>query len=111
MTSKQEFLEYILELIQPLGNVSSKAMFGGYGLFKDSLMFALLIDDILYFKSDAFNRFEFERLHLDAFTYIKKGKPITTSYHKAPEEALDNPEEMLRWAKLGYEAAFRKKNN
>ena len=30
----------------PLGGVSAKAMFGGYGIYKDALMFGLVADNV-----------------------------------------------------------------
>jgi len=55
MASKSEFVKYLLELLEPFENVTSKSMFGGYGIFKDGLMFALVADDTLYIKTDDFN--------------------------------------------------------
>jgi DNA transformation protein and related proteins len=109
MAVKSEFVSYILELMESFEEVSAKRMFGGYGIFKEGLMFALATNDILYFKTDDYNRFEFERLNLGPFVYTKKNKPVPTSYYQAPDEVFDSSDEMLRWAHLGFDAAFRKK--
>jgi len=105
MAKKSEFVEYLLEILEPFAGVTAKSMFGGYGVFKEGLMFALVADDTLYFKVDDFNRFEFERLNLGPFIYMKGDKPMPMSYYKAPESALDNSEEMVRWALARYELA------
>ena len=96
-------------MMEPFGGVSSRAMFGGYGVYKDGVMFGLISEDTLYLKVDDFNRFEFERLKLGPFVYTKGKKPMTMSFHRAPDEALDNSEEMIRWIQLGFEAALRNK--
>ncbi len=109
MASKSEFIIYLMELLEPFEGVTSKSMFGGYGIFKEGLMFALVADDTLYFKADDFNRFEFDRLNLGPFIYTKGKKPMPMSYHKAPDEALDSSDEMIRWAQFGFDAALRAK--
>lgn len=109
MAKKNEFVSYLMELMEPFGGVSSKSMFGGYGIYKDGIMFGLVAEDTLYLKVDDFNRFEFERLDLEPFVYTKGKKPMAMSYNRAPAEALDNSDEMVRWAQLGFEAALRNK--
>lgn len=109
MAKTNEFMNYVLELMEPFGGVSSRAMFGGYGIYKEGVMFALVAEDTLYFKVDDFNRFEFERLDLGPFIYIKGKKPMAMSYYRAPEEAVDESDEMVRWAQVGFEAALRNK--
>ncbi|MFQ5709151.1 MAG: TfoX/Sxy family protein [bacterium] len=42
-------------------------MFGGYGLFRHSLMFGLIANGSLYLKTDSVNRSEFESLGLNPF--------------------------------------------
>jgi DNA transformation protein len=111
MAKENEFVKYVLELLEPMEKVTARAMFGGYGIFKDGMMFGLIADDILYFKTDDFNRFEFERLNLKPFTYNKNGKEMVMSYNQAPEEVFDNSRDMIRWARLGFDAAIRRKRN
>ena len=110
MASKSEFVKYLLELLEPFESVTSKSMFGGYGIFKEGLMFALVADDTLYIKTDDFNRFEFERLNLGAFMYTKNNKSMPMKYFRVPDEALDNSDELIRWAQFGFDAALRAKN-
>ena len=107
MAVHKEYIEYLMELLRPLGGISYRRMFGGVGLYKESTFFAIVIDEVLYFKVDDNNRAEFETLGLEPFTYSGKGKMISMSYHRCPDDALESPDEMKRWALSGYAAALR----
>jgi DNA transformation protein and related proteins len=107
MAQSSEFVEFVLESLQPLGGVSARRMFGGYGIYKDGLMFALVADDQLYLKADEGNRAAFEANGLTAFTYSGRGRPIQMSYYEAPSEGLDDPEILCDWAGQAYAAALR----
>ena len=107
MKQHDEFVDYLLELMQPLGPVSAKAMFGGYGIYIDELMFAIVVDDVLYLKTGADNRPDFEQRGLRPFTYLRGGKTCSMSYSEAPAEVLDDPEKMKTWANSAIEAALK----
>ena len=107
MAGKSEFVEYLLELFQPFGEVKVKAMFGGFGIFRRDLMFGLVADDTLYLKVDEKSRSEFQAKGLSPFVYNMKGKECSMPYYQAPDEAMEDPEEMAQWAKKAYDAAKR----
>ena len=46
------FVDYALELLAGVGRVEARRMFGGAGLFRDGVMFALLDDDVIYVRVD-----------------------------------------------------------
>ena len=104
---EKEFVSYIVELMQSIGSVYSKRMFGGFGIFNDGLMFGLIADSILYLKADEQTENEFKAKGLGPFTYNKQGKEFKLSYYQAPEEALENDEEMNVWASKAYDTALR----
>ncbi len=107
MALKSEFVEYLLELLEPFGHVKAKAMFGGFGIYRHDLMFGLVADDTLYLKVDEKSRPEFESKGLSPFVYKMKGKEFSMSYYKAPDEALEDSAEMAQWAHKAYDAALR----
>ena len=102
-----EFVDHLVELFEPFGPVTARRMFGGHGLFRDGLMFGLVIDDTLYFKVDDGNRTMFEARGLPRFEYAKQGKRVSVSYYLAPGEVMDDPETLAQWAEPAFEAALR----
>ncbi len=113
MKKTNEFVEYLLELLQGVGEVKARAMFGGHGIYlvgvagRDDIMFALVADDILYFKTDQGNIADYQERGLDAFSYQRNGKQLAMSYNEAPGEALDDPDKMTHWAIQAIAAARR----
>ena len=93
--------------MQSIGPVRAKAMFGGHGIFLEDLMFALVADSVLFLKVDKQTENNFKVRGLEAFTYMKKGKEFNMSYYQAPEEVLEEGEEMSYWANMAYSAALR----
>jgi DNA transformation protein len=105
--SEQEFVSHVVELMQSLGPVRARRMFGGHGIFLDDLMFGLVADSVLYLKTDARTRDEFMTRGLEAFAYTRQGKVLKMSYHQAPEEALEDRGAMQAWSGMAYRAALR----
>ncbi len=111
MAPSAQYLDTLKDLLVPFGTVQIKRMFGGAGVFYEGLMFGLVIDDVLYFKADDENRPTFDAENLLPFTYEgKSGKPMQMGYFQAPERVMDDEEEMLEWAKSGFQAAVRADN-
>ena len=107
MPKSNEFIEFILEMLQLFGSVIAKPMFGGYGLYLDGVMFALVADDTLYFKADEISKHEFINRGLSAFSYSKSGTLYKMAYYSAPDEVLEDMELMSVWAQQAYAAAQR----
>jgi DNA transformation protein len=87
--------------------VTARSMFGGHGIFKSSMMFALISDDVLYLKVDDKNRKRFEREGFGPFVYSGGKKPMTMSYYEAPAEAMEDSPLLCDWAKGSFDAAKR----
>lgn len=102
-----EYLEYLQEVFSEFGAVRSRKMFGGHGIYHDTVMIGLVADDTLYLKVDSESVGKFKERGLAQFMYLKGQKMIGMSYYLAPEEALEDPHKMRCWARLAYEAALR----
>ena len=106
---REGYVEDVLELLQPLGAVSARAMFGGWGVYVDGAMFALIADERLFFKIDEASRGEFEAAGGEPFVYDAGNgrKPVAMSYWTPPPEAEGDAYALLPWARRGVEAAGR----
>jgi DNA transformation protein len=102
-----EFVEYLKEAFLEFGAVSARRMFGGHGIFFDGVMIGLVAKETLYLKADSESASKFQEHGLSQFMYPKGEKMVGMSYYLAPEEALEDPSEMRKWAQLAYEAALR----
>jgi DNA transformation protein len=109
MAQGSEFVEFVLESLQPFRGVSARRMFGGWGIYKEGVMFALIAYDTLYFKVDDGNRQDYEAADLPHFTYSDKGRPIHMPYCEAPSDGFDDPEILCAWARDAFAAALRTK--
>jgi DNA transformation protein len=99
----------VLDSLEPLGGVSARRLFGGWGIYKHGVTFALIAYDTLYFEVDDGNRGAYEGAGLPHFTYTDKGKPIRMPYCQAPSEGFDDPDILCAWAREAYAAALRTK--
>ena len=98
MPVSDEFLSYVLDLFAVWGGVTARKMFGGAGLYRDGKMFGLIADDVAYLKVDDTNR----EGYLGAGSRPVKpypDKPEVMSYYEIPPDVLENPEELVKWAK------------
>ena len=97
MAKNDDFLNRILGLLIPIGGVSSKAMFGGYGIFHMGDMFALIKGNGLFFKVDDSNRLDYEKAGSTQY------KPMP--YYQVPTKLLNNTKELLDWARTSITIA------
>jgi DNA transformation protein and related proteins len=83
-------------------------MFGGFGLYRDGMIFGILRSDgDIYLKCDEKSVEEFRAAGSHAFAYSKDGRRFTMSYWSLPSEALDDSDALTLWAGRAFEAALR----
>lgn len=108
MTASKGFLDLLEDLLTPLGPISVRRMFGGAGVYCDGHVFAFVDDDQLFLKTDEAGRVAFEDEGMGPFTYTTKHGPGTLiSYWRAPERLLEDPDEMVAWARTALGVARR----
>ena len=102
------FLTHLHDLLDDAGVVTTRAMFGGHGVYLDGLIVGIVIGEALYLKTDALTRARFEAAGSAPFVHAGQKKPIETSYWSAPEDALESAQAMRPWIELAQAAALRK---
>ena len=102
MSTPEELVEYILDLLSPVGNVQTTRMFSGV-LFKvEDRQLGVLLLDTLYFKvtdEDLQKRYKAEGSKQFSYTRKDKKDPmIIKNWWSVPDGAMDNSDEIVRLA-------------
>ena len=100
-------LEFYKDLFAPFGDITIRKMFGGAGIYCDSVIFALIVDEEVRLKVDDETRAEFESAGMLPFTFEMKGKSATMSYYSVPDDIYDDEETLQHWTRLALGAAMR----
>src|SRR5205814_8614976 len=81
---------------------------GTLSMFCDRMLFAMVVDNMLYFRGDDGNRAAFnEAESFPPLNYKKQGEIIDLSFWRAPERLFDEPDGLVDWARIALEAASR----
>ena len=95
------------DLFADLTPVTMRRMFSGHGIYRDGLIFALLIGGELFLKTDETTVPHFEEAGSSPFVYDNGKRLVSLPYWRLPAEAFDDPDELARFAHLAFDAAVR----
>jgi DNA transformation protein len=108
MSIDERLLEWAREALEPLGALTMRKMMGGATLYLDGTVFAILVEDQIWFKSDAESDAAWDGEGCERFTYaFADGRVGAMNYRRGPLDVYDDPEAMRRWARLAIEAGVR----
>jgi DNA transformation protein len=97
-----DICERMVQDLAPLGDVSSRKMFGGYGVFESDAMFALIDSKGgVFLKVDDTNRARFESVGAK-----KHGR---MPYYQPPSEVFEDDELLRDWASASITIAHASK--
>jgi DNA transformation protein and related proteins len=108
MRGKDEYLEFLVDWLSPLGEITARAMFGGHCVYCNGVVFALVAANMLYLKADDGNRPRFESRGLQAFRPFPD-RPEVMQYYRAPAEFFEDADVMEEWGRAAVEAGTRAK--
>lgn len=106
----KSFHDYIVyDLLRDVPNITSLAMFGGWAIYKNGIIFGIIANGELYFKVGEENRFEFEKMESHPFVYTKSdGKPVKMSYWLVPEEVMEDRERLYNLVDESIAVSYKK---
>lgn len=105
MAVSGEFLQFVLEQLAGLGELHSRRMFSGVGLYCGGTFFGLIAGDVLYFKVDDATRADYEACGMAPFRPYRDRPDVSFRYYAVPVDALEDPEECVRWARRAVAVA------
>ncbi len=95
--AKDESLrDRLVALLAPLGTLECRPMFGGYGLYRDGIFFAILYDGHLYFKTDGASRPRYVEHGMRPFRPTPR--QTLRTYYEVPADVLRDGETLRAWA-------------
>lgn len=105
MSVSPTYRSFVLEQLgRVLPRVTGRSMFGGVGIYAGEVFFALIAEDMLYFKVNDSTRPAYEALGLEPFhPYGKNTKPM--QYYQVPEDALEDPDALRPWVEQAIAVA------
>ena len=110
--STEEYIEHVLELLEPINAISAGKFFGGQGISCNSVQFAMIMGNSLFFVVDDSTRNKYIEMGAECFWYTKKtGKVNVKKYHEVPGELFDEPDTLLKWARESIKIAKKLSKN
>lgn len=104
LKSTAGFESFVLDQLADLGDLASRKMFGGIGLYARGLFFGIIARDQLYLKVDDATRGAFEAAGSVPFRpYRTRGG--TMRYYSVPVTVLESAPELVRWARTAVRVA------
>lgn len=108
---QSDFHDYVVQdLFKDIPSITSRAMFGGWGIYKDGVIFGLIADDQLYFKVDNQNKQRYQDRGSEPFVYQQGNHKATTmSYWLVPHDILEDTTQIAEWVDDACAASRRTK--
>lgn len=107
MPISTDFKIYLADLFSGFGPIGFKRAFGIDAIMADGVMLGLVIDGRIYLRTDAESRDAYEAEGGKPFAFRKHtGEWIVTSYLSIPDRLLDEPDELMEWARRAHKAAL-----
>lgn len=94
MARDTSYRDYILyDVLGYIDGITDRAMFGGWGIYKDGLIIGIIAEGELYLKADLMSIKILTEQGCYPFSYQgKDGKKMSMAYMSVPEETLENQE-------------------
>ncbi len=80
-------------------------MFGAHGLYCGAQFFGLLDAGRLFFKTNSKSAKDYTARGMEPFTYQARGKTVTLGFYEVPPEILEQPLELVTWARQAVKIA------
>ena len=93
-----EFVDFVRDQLRGLeGDLESRRMFGGHGLYQAGVFFAILMDGRLYLKTSDATRGRFVSRGMQPFRPSER--QTLKTYYEVPPDVLESPAELVKWCR------------
>ncbi len=100
--ASESFQDNVVARLDSLGGITSRKMFGGFGIFHDASMFAIISKKTLYFKVD--------ETTLDAYKKARAKQHRPMPYYSVPSTVVAKIASLHQWAREAIQVAHATKS-
>lgn len=101
----KEFIDFLLDQLSPVSGLRAKKMFGEYCLFYGGKIVAIVSKDYrIFIKANEETLPLLKSENSEQFSYFAKGRTQKMHYWSIPEWAVEEPDELIKWVRLGLRA-------
>ncbi len=98
MTVTASYRAFVLEhLSRALPDIRARNMFGGVGIYCGTTFFAIIGNDVLYFKVDERTRDDYEAKGMRPFRPFGEGGEVM-QYYEVPADVIEDQDALRVWA-------------
>jgi DNA transformation protein len=102
MMDRTSFDDRVLDRLSELGDITSRPLFGGHGIYWNDVIFGILFRGRLYFKVDDQSKHEYLAVGMGPFR--PNDRQTLKSYFEVPPEIFEDREALLAWAREAIRA-------
>jgi DNA transformation protein and related proteins len=106
LKTSSSFETFVIAQLSDLGDVVSRKMFGGVGLYCDGIFFGLIARDELYLKVDDQTRGSFEAAGSRPFRPYGD-RAAAMQYYVVPLSVLESALDLTEWARRAVQVAAK----
>jgi DNA transformation protein len=100
---QDSFKDFVVDQLAGLGELTCKRMFGSFGLYHGPAFFGIIHKGQIFFKTDENSRGAYEALGMGVFQPNEKLR--SKRYFEVPAHVLENPSELVLWARRAIAAS------
>jgi DNA transformation protein len=107
MAHDQEFVNFVFDQLQEIGEFETKNVFGSLALVQQGEIFGKIKYDKFWLKVDESSQADFEKLGMEQYA-IGKDKSKKLPFFETPIDVLENRDKLKDWATKAIEIALKK---
>lgn len=111
MKETRELVDLVIRRLSHLGSLTSRSMFGGYGICENKVMFSIVSENKFYLRANNDLEAKFIDLGMEQLVYVNRGLPILMRYYHVNSLLWEKEQEFNEFAGLSLAAAKEDKRN
>jgi DNA transformation protein and related proteins len=108
MPVSDEYQNFVFDQLSGLTGIHHRRMFGGIGIYREGLFFALIENDTLRLKVDDSNRQDYELAGMQPFRPYENKKTVL-QFYEVPVDVLEDQQELMVWAQKAIQVAVSRR--